>query len=132
MATVEQEPAYRSKDWLHEKYWGEGKSIPTVANEAGVSESTVLRWMGRLGVETRSRSETAGRPVAKTVDGERPTNVKYPRLHDEEWLRWKYVDEGLSCRKIGDIVGSTDCQVLKALRKFDIPRRPPTGEAGGQ
>lgn len=62
MAAKEQEPAYRSEEWLREKYWEEGKSIPALADEAGVAQITIRKWMDRRDVETRSRAEAAGRP----------------------------------------------------------------------
>lgn len=58
----ERSHAYRSEEWLREKYWGEGKSLPDIADETGVSDVTIFRWMRRLGVETRSVADTAGGP----------------------------------------------------------------------
>lgn len=89
---TEKKQAYRSGKWLRERYWEEGMSIPELAAEAGVSDRTIHRWMGRLGVETRSRAEAAGRPeipegelrrdverVAEALE-RRPSSREYDRL----------------------------------------------------
>lgn len=43
--------------------------------------------------------------------------------HDEEWLRQKYVEEGLSDREIGEKFGVTSRAILKWRRKFGIDPR---------
>jgi hypothetical protein len=44
---------------------------------------------------------------------------------DEEWLRTRYWDEGLSLQEIGDLCGVTSQAVLKQMKKYRIPRREP-------
>jgi transposase len=59
---------YRNEEWLVEKYHEEELTISEVANEVGCSDGTILRWMQRLDIETRSKSEMfsgKGNPMYK-------------------------------------------------------------------
>lgn len=38
-------------------YWDEGKTSTEIAKELGVSPSTILRHMKKLGINSKSRSE---------------------------------------------------------------------------
>ena len=54
---------------------------------------------------------------------------KYPELQDADWLRARYVTEGLSTIEIAEML-DFDCApttVGNWLRKHGIPARPPTG-----
>lgn len=44
---------YRDKDWLEEKYHGEGMTITGMAEEIGVASATISNWMDKLNVEKR-------------------------------------------------------------------------------
>ena len=44
---------------------------------------------------------------------------------DHDWLRQKYVDEGLTATEIGELVGKHKVQVLRALREAHIEIRKP-------
>jgi hypothetical protein len=44
-------------------------------------------------------------------------------LHDEAWLRSRYVDDRMTMARIGRLVGVAAPSVQSALRKFDIPTR---------
>lgn len=45
------------KEDLYEMYWGKKMSSPIIANEIGVTFSTVLRWMRLYGIKRRTVSE---------------------------------------------------------------------------
>lgn len=44
----------------------------------------------------------------------------YPRLQDGEWLREKYVEEGLSTSDIAELVGSAECVVVEWKQRHGI------------
>lgn len=46
------------REWLEEMYWQQRLSTKEIAEELGISESTVRRWMKNQGVETRKAGET--------------------------------------------------------------------------
>ena len=43
------------------------------------------------------------------------------KYHSEEWLREKYIDEGLTQSEIGDLCDVTQGTIGEWIRKFDIP-----------
>lgn len=49
---------YQDKDWLSQKYWVEGLSLDKLAEECGKSSQTVLNWMRRFGIRSRTSSES--------------------------------------------------------------------------
>lgn len=44
---------WQDETWLVEQYWGEWKSMEEIAEGAGCSVTTLIRWMDRLGVPRR-------------------------------------------------------------------------------
>jgi len=42
---------------------------------------------------------------------------------DEQWLRWKYRQEGLDVSKIAELAGCSDTTIIKYTKKFGIKRR---------
>ena len=56
---------------------------------------------------------------------------RYPELQDPDWLRARYIDEGLSADQIAEMLGF-ECasqSVLYWLRKHNIPARPQAAPA---
>lgn len=53
-------------------------------------------------------------------------------LHNESWLRARYLDESLSANDIARMLGCTQPSVLWALRKFGIPVRDPSASKLGR
>lgn len=47
-------------------------------------------------------------------------NVKYPRLHDREWLEEKYVQQKLAEKEIAELVGCTKSNVARMRKKYEI------------
>ena len=45
------EKKYKSEAWLREQYLVNGKSAPTIADEAGVSTNAIYDWMDRHGLD---------------------------------------------------------------------------------
>lgn len=50
---------YRDEEWLREKYHDEKLSSKDIADICDCEKSTILRWMGRHGIEKRTKSEAA-------------------------------------------------------------------------
>lgn len=74
--------SYRDREYLHEQYVERGRSAASIAEECGVSSSTVNRWLQRLDIE------------------------RADRYRDESWLRKQYLQE---CRDQDDI--AAECGV---------------------
>jgi len=51
------EELYKDSSWLRKKYWEEEKSVEEIGDEAGCSGETVRRWMHKLDVDMRDKSE---------------------------------------------------------------------------
>lgn len=51
--------------------------------------------------------------------------IQYPQLHDEAWLKDRYVVRSMSAQAIADEIGDgcTKFAVYNALKKFNIPKR---------
>ena len=53
----ESKPKYHDPEWLRQKYWEEGMSAPQIADEVGVSDGAIRKWMKRHDIPRRSKSE---------------------------------------------------------------------------
>lgn len=49
---------YRDKDWMVEQYHHEDRSQQDIADECGVSQSTISDWLDKHDIDKRSRSES--------------------------------------------------------------------------
>lgn len=45
---------YEQKDWLYEQYWGELRSAGDLADDADTGHKTILEWMEKYGIPTRT------------------------------------------------------------------------------
>jgi predicted DNA-binding protein YlxM (UPF0122 family) len=98
---------YRDKDTLVNLYIDKEMSQIEIAEKFGVSSSTISTYLQRNNIPTR---------------GSGP-KVQYPELHNEDWLRKKYVKNGMSSRDIADELGVNKSAVLDGLRECGISRR---------
>jgi len=48
---------------------------------------------------------------------------KYPKLHDEDWLRAKYIEEGMTAKAISGQIGCAHGTVRDYLHQYDIRKR---------
>jgi len=48
---------YKNYDWMYQKYIVEELSTPKIADVVGCGSTTVFRWLRKLGIRPRSRSE---------------------------------------------------------------------------
>tara|TARA_R100000152_G_C6674070_1_gene109645 strand:- start:368 stop:703 length:336 start_codon:yes stop_codon:yes gene_type:complete len=51
----EQDPLYKDKDWLHEKYVVEGLPCSAIGNMFGLSPMTIYKWLKKHDIPTRPR-----------------------------------------------------------------------------
>ena len=102
---------YHNEGWLREEYVVKGRTTTDIAEECGVTATTISDWLHRHDIGTRSQRE------AQQPDG------KYT---NREWLHKQYVQEG---RAMADIAGECDVSaavILKWLRRFGIKTRNAT------
>lgn len=96
----------RNKEWLYEQYIVKTRSSSDIAKEIGCHWSAVVRALTRLGIPKRKRTS------------------KYPLLNDKDWLRKAYLEDNLSTREIGKLVGGAAGGVIySALVANNIPLR---------
>lgn len=128
-----------SESWLRSEYEQKKRSVHEIASEVGASVGWVSVWLGRFSIETRSGPERIfedrkcgfceGRfrprrlQICCSMSCARKMKFK-STLHCEEWVRARYLDEGLSTREIARLAGSEDFAVGLALKRFGIKARP--------
>jgi hypothetical protein len=61
--------SYRDGETLRELYHDEEMTIPEIADEFGVADSTIFRWIERNGIETRKRGTGKASYVPFDIDG---------------------------------------------------------------
>jgi len=98
-------------EYLREQYHGESKTQAEIAEDHGVTSSTVSHYMSKHGVETRG------------------TQVIDERLEDAEWLEAAYhgdglVEGGATMQEIADEVGCSDGTVMRRLRQHGVIEPP--------
>jgi len=100
----------RDSEWLRTQYHDKERSASEIAADCDVDPQTVLRWLERNGIETRSPLETQRLKVEE-------------ELKDPEWLREEYSCKG---REIDEIADEFDCSRTKIhywLDEHDIKKR---------
>lgn len=92
------------REWLEQKYHGEGLSLQQVAEAWGVKNSVSAHcWMKYYGIPRRSQAES---------------QTKYPRP-GRAWLKER-LDEGLTLAQIGDLVGAPLQAVWHWRKHYDL------------
>lgn len=85
---------YRDEDYLREQYVDRRRSISEIADDSGVSSSTISRWLDRRDIE------------------------REPRYQQREWLSEQYVEERKSQQQIAEecsVAVTTICHWLSRL-----------------
>ncbi len=100
---------------LRRMYWDEKMSMADIAKKFGVSFSTVKNNFDRFGIPRRSRS------VFAKMGSDRSDKIRLFASREE--LVRAYVTEGKTLRVVGGEFGVSHVQVLKAMRRYGIPRR---------
>jgi 5-methylcytosine-specific restriction endonuclease McrA len=104
---------YRSEEWLRTQYVEQNKSVVEMAEQAGVTPTTICNWMDAAGVEIRDPHQRDHIVSANASD----------KLADESWLRDKYVEERLSTPEIAERVGRTQAAVAYWMKKHGVEWR---------
>ncbi|MFA9517977.1 hypothetical protein ACERIT_12295 [Halopenitus sp. H-Gu1] len=99
---------YKDASWLREQYHDRGKSLSKIAEESDRHLTTIKYWMEKHEIDRR-----AAKPPSTDSD-----------VADAEWLRQKYLEEGLSTREIAEEADVHSTTVLKYLNKHGIETRP--------
>jgi uncharacterized protein YjcR len=100
----------KDEDWLREQYCKQERSTPDIADECGLSPSTVIRWLERHGIEMRTLSEEM-------------TQGDVSQVHDEDWLREQYCDQERSTVDIADELNLSHSTVRNWLDRHGIEFR---------
>jgi len=103
---------YHQEEWLREQYIFERKSSTKIADECGVTSTTILSWLDKHGIPRRDASQSQIEEIKK--------------FHDEDWLRDQYVNEKRSMRDIAEECGVSPSGVKKWIDRFDIKTRGPS------
>jgi transposase len=90
------EPKYQHEEWLYQQYVILEKTLQEIADDCGVREKTIWRWVQKFDIDTRS-------------GGPRPGPWK-----DEGWLRSQYIGQQKSVYQIAD---EQDCDE-KTIRNW--------------
>lgn len=108
----------RNVEWLRTQYSENMRSCEDIGKSIGVSGVTVGKWLKKHDIDRRSASEAR-------AEG----NVK--PLHNEEWLREKYVDQHRSTYDIAEELDLSRTAVSRWLDRHNIEKRGSPG-AGNQ
>jgi len=100
---------YQNEAWLREQYVENRRSMPDMADECGVTATTISRYLDKFDIDARGQSEA------------QITEKK--KVHNEEWLREQYIDNRRSMKDIAGEVDMTPSGVKKWIDNFDIETR---------
>lgn len=113
----------KDSDWLKSKYEEEKLSCKEIGDLIGCSKDGVRVALLRHNIPLRTATQT-NKIILDKSGGK---SQKYPQLNDYDWLHQKYHIEGLSTKKIRDLVGAkTSNSVSQALKRKNIPIREKT------
>lgn len=101
---------YRDEDWLRREYTDNERDVQEIADEVGVNQSTVYKWLGNHGIATVKQ----GGPV---------NDANIEMLRDETWLRTQYAENDRSVDDIAREVGVLQVVVDNWLEKHRIKTR---------
>ena len=99
----------------------EGKSTRQIAKERGVHPFTVVRWLRRAGIPSRSTGE--GQAMAKL------SPARYHLLQDRKFLRQKHLQEKFTIRALAEILGVSYSTARKYLKLHGLATRHDPKEA---
>ncbi|MHC1636323.1 MAG: sigma factor-like helix-turn-helix DNA-binding protein [Candidatus Methanospirareceae archaeon] len=124
-------PQLNDREWLYKVYYEEGKTQKEIAKMLGCAQMTVSKAMKRLGIPTRTSSESL-KGIKRSKETRKKISEglkKYPYLYNEKLLRFLYWEVGLTYREIADLFGCSVTPVQKALQEFSLkPRDAPEVE----
>lgn len=104
------EDRLEDRDWLYEKYWGDGLSVPEIAEVLGVSKGKVYGRFRKHEIDRRTKSEAIKNKLPSELD-------------DVQYLSEEYLDKGKSCAEIANDLDVSDDTVLRAIHEAGIETR---------
>lgn len=109
---------YHDKDTLGGLYHGEQMTAAEIGEKFGVTQATITRWLKKNGIETRTSQESRElRGTQYTPDPEGPHG-------DPEWLREKYIGEGMTLTEMAEEAGvAHESVIIHHMDKHGIERR---------
>lgn len=108
-------PDYTDPNWLHEQYVVQDRTVPEMAERAGVTRSTIRKWMRRAGIETTGR-------------GYVPDDTRY---RDAEWLVYAYHEEGMTMHEMAEECDVTPSTIHRWMNKYGVESRDRGFSEGG-
>lgn len=99
-------------EWLKKQYHDKGRTQSDIAEECGITQSTLSGHMKRHGITARSNSEAAERALKP----DKPYT-------DPEWLRREYHDKERTLYEIADEFDMTATGIAHWMDKHGIERR---------
>lgn len=109
---------YQNKEWLYQKYWGEGLSSVKMAEICGVCAQTIIGWMKKYKIKRRSMSDA--------LIGKIPWNKKLPKIYNYNCPLYLFVKvwvDDYSITEIADINRTTRKVIHSRLKRFKIKPR---------
>lgn len=100
----------KDPEWLHERYVEQERSAHEIADELDVSANVVREWANDHGIEIRSLSEA-------NAEGD------VTPLRDADWLRERYLKDGVEATDIANELGVAVQTVVSWLEKHEIKQR---------
>ena len=97
-------------EWLHKKYWKDGKTTSEIAEIVDVAGGTVGGWMADFNIDRRDKYS------ARAEGNLEP-------LRDAEWLREQYWEQGRSTSDISKELGVSGKAVLDWMERHEIDQR---------
>ena len=91
----------------------DGARMQEIADELGVSESTIHKWISKHNIESRSVSEARELLFQDSRE----------KYRDETWLREQYWGEGKSAYEIADICDVSPSTIQYFFEKFELEMR---------
>ena len=76
MYRIKEKKLYMDREWMCQRYLEEKCNLVDIALECGVSQMTVHRWLRKLDIPIRERSESVALGKSR----------KFPNM-DKEWLK---------------------------------------------
>ena len=94
------------EQWMYTEYVENHRSIPDIADELDVGNTTVHEHLSQHDIETRTTAETLLGPEA------------YEKLEDEEWLHDQYVVQDKTMDEIADELDVSRDPVFQRIHRY--------------
>jgi transposase len=106
---IDESNPIRDEEWFRKKHHEEMLSTYEIADEAGVSRTSVYNYADKHGIELR---DSFGTVISK----DNP-------IRDPDWIREKYVEEGLKTSEIAELADVNRSTAENWMDRFGIERR---------